>query len=230
VRGRAAHAFSCAGCYHAGEEENDNVQLGKHARMLRTFVDLPGGPTVLVTCHPTKTPNMENLLPRGGGAFLAEVDGNLVCIKDATTMVVEISTHGKFRGPEFTPFSFSLVAGTSEKLVDTKGRKIWTIFARPITSEQQEAIQHQGRTNQDEVLRAMLDKPEMSLLDLAEHLAWRTMNGEPNKFRVHRVMKDLNKLKLVEQQRGGGGHYVLTNKGKDEAKKTPPDPVQERPK
>ena len=69
--------------YYFGDDENDNVALGNHARMLRTFVNLPGGPTVLVTCHPTKTPNMDNLLPRGGGAFLAEVDGNLVCIKDA---------------------------------------------------------------------------------------------------------------------------------------------------
>ena len=78
--------------------------------MLRSFVDLPGGPTILVTCHPTKKPNMDNLLPRGGGAFLAEVDGNLVCIKDAGTMVVEVTTHGKFRGPDFAPFSFKLVA------------------------------------------------------------------------------------------------------------------------
>jgi AAA domain/Bifunctional DNA primase/polymerase, N-terminal/Primase C terminal 2 (PriCT-2) len=64
--------------YYSGVDENDNVQLGNHARMLRTFIELPGGPTILVTCHPTKNPNMENLLPRGGGAFLAEVDGNLV--------------------------------------------------------------------------------------------------------------------------------------------------------
>jgi AAA domain len=52
--------------YYSGDDENDNVALGNHARMLRTFVNLPGGPTILVTCHPIKTPNMENLLPRGG--------------------------------------------------------------------------------------------------------------------------------------------------------------------
>src|SRR5262249_40398803 len=32
---------------------------------------LPGGPTVLICCHPTK--NAESLVPRGGGAF--QVDG-----------------------------------------------------------------------------------------------------------------------------------------------------------
>ena len=66
--------------FFEGDEENNNVQLGNHARMLRTFVDLPGGPTVLVTSHPVKNPDMENLVPRGGGAFVNEVDGNLVCV------------------------------------------------------------------------------------------------------------------------------------------------------
>ena len=33
--------------YYSGDDENDNVALGNHARMLRTFVELPGGPTVL---------------------------------------------------------------------------------------------------------------------------------------------------------------------------------------
>src|SRR5262249_27174437 len=126
--------------YYTGNDENDNVALGNHARMLRTFIDLPGGPTVLVTCHPTKTPNMDNLLPGGGGAFLAEVDGNLVCIKDIATMTVEVTTHGKFRGPDFAPFYFRLVAGKSRKLVDTKGRSIWSIFAWAISNEEVEAI------------------------------------------------------------------------------------------
>jgi len=33
--------------YYSGNDENDNVALGNHARMLRTFIELPGGPTVL---------------------------------------------------------------------------------------------------------------------------------------------------------------------------------------
>ena len=107
--------------YFRGDDENSNSQLGAHARMLRSFVDLPGGPTVLVTCHPTKTPNMDNLLPRGGGAFVAEVDGNLVCVKAGS--VVELHWHGKFRGPEFEPISFKIQAGQSEKLKDAKGRR-----------------------------------------------------------------------------------------------------------
>ena len=37
--------------YFQGDDENNNVQAGAHARMIRSFVSLPGGPTIIVTCH-----------------------------------------------------------------------------------------------------------------------------------------------------------------------------------
>jgi len=213
--------------FYSGDDENDNVQLRKHAAMLRTFTDLPGGPTVLVTCHPTKTPNLDNLLPRGGGSFLAEVDGNLVAIYDQSTRVAEVTTHGKFRGPEFAPFSFRLVAGRSEKLVDTKGRSIWTVVARPISNEEMEALEEVGHSDQDDVLRAMLDEPGLSMMEMAKHLDWNTMDGKPHKVKVFRVLKELVKSKLAEKRRDG--HYVLTTKGTAEAEKIP-QRVGEKPK
>jgi hypothetical protein len=77
-------------------------------------------------------------------------------------------------------------------------------------------------------LRAMLDQPGRSLTELVEHLCWYTMEGQPHKKKVHRVMKDLQKAKLVEQRRDG--HYVLTkNKGEEEAAKTPEKNYMERP-
>ena len=168
--------------YYSGDDENDNVALGNHARMLRTFVELPGGPTILVTCHPTKTPDMTNLLPRGGGAFLAEVDGNLVCLIEAR-QVVEVTTHGKFRGPEFTPFTFKLKPGTSAKLVDRKGRSIWTVTASVISDAELKKLEQQGQANQDALLSALLDIPGSSLTELAERLGWRTASdGKPNKI------------------------------------------------
>jgi hypothetical protein len=210
--------------YYTGNDENDNVALGNHARLLRTFIKLPGGPTVLVTCHPTKTPNMDNLLPRGGGAFLAEVDGNLVSILDRTTRTVEVTTHGKFRGPEFAPFSFKLVPGKSPLLVDTKGREIWTVFARPISDEEVEQLKKGGRSDQDAVLRAMLDEPGRSLSEIANGLLWQTAQGDPNKQKVQRIMKELVKAKLVTQ--GRDDRYGLTPKGETEAQKTPENMVK----
>jgi len=167
---------------------------------------------------------MDNLLPRGGGAFLAEVDGNLVSILDRETMTVEVTTHGKFRGPEFAPFSFKLVPGKSPTLVDTKGREIWTVFARPVSDEDVEQLKNKGRSDQDALLRAMLDKPGDSLLEIAEYLIWQTSQGKPNKQKVQRMMKVLVKDKLVIQRRDD--RYVLTPKGEEEAKKTPEDMVK----
>jgi antitoxin component HigA of HigAB toxin-antitoxin module len=201
------------------DDENDNVQLGNHARMLRTFVDLPGGPTILVTCHPAKNPDMTNLVPRGGGAFLNEVDGNLVALKEKGAMVTEITWHGKWRGPDFSPFPFQLVTANSEKLVDSKGRKIWTVYAKSISNEEQDHIEQLGRSNQDELLRAMLEHPGLSLNELAKELGWKTVDGRVNKRRVQIDMDVLKKNKLVEQRRDG--HYVLTKKGQEEAEKIP---------
>ena len=205
--------------YYSGDDENDNVQLGKHAHMLRTFVNLPGGPTILVTCHPIKNPDMTNLLPRGGGAFLAEVDGNLVAIKDASTMLVEVTWHGKFRGPDFAPFAFQLMPSTSPKLVDSKGRLVWSIYAQAASNTEQEMLKKTERVEQGLVLQVMRDHPGYSLTDIAKHLDWSTGKGEPNKQKVHRLMSKLQKVKLVEQ--GFGEGYKLTGKGQKVAKEMP---------
>ena len=110
--------------FFSGAEENSNVQLGNHARMLRSFIPASGGPTVLVTCHPPKNADQDNLLPRGGGAFIAEVDGNLVCYKRPDSQIVELHWQGKFRGPDFAPIPFTIGVGISPKLVDGRGRTI----------------------------------------------------------------------------------------------------------
>jgi hypothetical protein len=205
--------------YYSGDDENDNVKLGNHARMLRTFINLPGGPSILVTCHPAKAPDMTNLLPRGGGAFLAEVDGNLVCIKDASTMLVEVTWHGKFRGPDFAPFSFKLIPAQSPKLVDSKGRLTWTIFARAVSDAEQETLKSVGHAELGKVLRVVLDHPGYTLNEIAKHLHWFTQRKEPSKQKVHRLMGKLQKAKLVEQRHDE--RYVLTKKGREMAAEMP---------
>ena len=119
--------------YYEGDDENNNVQAGTHARRLRELVKLPGGPTVLACCHPTKSAGEDNLLPRGGGAFVAEVDGNLICKKSGS--VVELHWQGKLRGPDFSPLQFQLETVTCESLKDSRGRLIPTVVARPLSEE-----------------------------------------------------------------------------------------------
>jgi hypothetical protein len=77
--------------YFETDDENNNMQALAHAKRLRELSRLPGGPTVLICCHPTKA--AESLVPRGGGAFLNEVDGNLTCKRD--DLAVELHWHGK---------------------------------------------------------------------------------------------------------------------------------------
>jgi hypothetical protein len=208
--------------YFTGDDENDNVQLGAHARMLRSFTNLPGGPTVIVTCHPTKNPDPSNLLPRGGGAFLAEVDGNLVVIREKGSKLIEVDTHGKFRGPEFAPFRFKLVEATSEKLKDGKGRSIWTVFAEPVGEAEREAIEAAGERNRNALLCVMKNGPARSIAELAVALGWEYRNGDPNRSLVQRVLGQLKSEKLVEMK---GKRYRLTKKGQEAVKELEDAPM-----
>ena len=200
--------------YFRGDDENSNAQLGNHARMLRTFINLAGGPTILVTAHPLKNPNMENLVPRGGGAFLNEVDGNLVAIKQ-DVVVVELHWHGKFRGVDFAPILFKLNPGTTEKLKDKKGRLIWTITAAPISELDKSALENAERSTQNETLLLLKTQPNLSLAAMAEALGWKYQNGKPNKSLANRVLKTLEKEKLIHKSRG---YYFLTKTGEAEVK------------
>ena len=199
--------------YFQGDDENSNAQLGAHARMMRTFVNLPGGPTVVVTAHPPKNPNMDNLLPRGGGAFLNEMDGNLVCINNNS--VVTVHWHGKFRGPDFAPILFKLSYGTTEKLKDAKGRQIWTVTAAPISETEKTRLEDTGRRRQDELLILLSGNPHLSLAEMAEKLGWKTSKGEPNRTLVNRTLANLIKDKLVERKRD---RIVLTKTGEGAVK------------
>ncbi len=197
--------------YFKGDDENSNAQLGAHARMLRGFVNLPGGPTVVVTCHPTKNPSMDNLLPRGGGAFLAEVDGNLVCIKGDGT--VSIHWHGKLRGPDFAPILFKLKPGTTEKLKDRKGRLIWTITAAPITEAEKANLEDVSRARQNELLMLLETEPKLSLSEMAAKLGWQYKNGQPNTSLAYRMIAALVQDKLIVKKRG---KITLTKTGAEE--------------
>jgi hypothetical protein len=163
---------------------------------------------------------MSNLLPRGGGAFLAEVDGNLVCIKDQGTDLVEIDTHGKFRGPEFVPFSFRLIPGTSDKLKDSKDRLIWTVFADPVTDEERSALEDASEEKGNDLLRVMKDRPASSISELAVAIGWAYKNGDPNKSLVQRLLNRFKRDKLVEMR---GKRYVLSKKGIEIADEPTPE-------
>jgi DNA-binding MarR family transcriptional regulator len=212
--------------YFKGDDENDNVQAATHARMLRSFVELDGGPTIIVTCHPTKNASLENLLPRGGGAFLNEMDGNLVAIRQPGSHIVTIETHGKFRGPEFAPIPFRIVPGTSDRLKDSKERKIWTVTAKEITDAEQEAMDDALSRNQETVLSTIKKNPNCSVRELADLLGWKYKDDKPDKSRVQRAMKSLKKEHLITMI--GDGHAArakITPKGEKRLKELTERPI-----
>jgi hypothetical protein len=203
--------------YFEKDDENDNVQMGNHARMLRTLTTLPGSPAVLVACHPTKHATNESMLPRGGGAFLAEVDGNLTCIKTGT--IAEVHWQGKFRGCDFAPISFQLHTATAPSLVDSKMRPIPTVMANPITEELKAEIEGVDLSDQDQVLLLMQMHPGKSLADMASSLSWFYESGDPDKSRSQRATNALKKDGMVKLERN---KWTLTEKGKKEAKRLEP--------
>jgi hypothetical protein len=200
--------------YFEDEDENDNKQMGAHARMLRELCKLPGEPIVLVACHPTKNASNDNLLPRGGGAFLNEVDGNLTAKK--RDIIVELHWQGKFRGPDFEPILFELITATCDTLKDSKGRPITTVMAAPLSEKGQEELKASARKDEDDVLSIFSKCPSASIKGIAEALGWQYKNGKPAKSRVQRAIEKLSKAKLVTLERD---RWQLTDKGKAEAKR-----------
>ena len=189
--GFGAVIVDTSAAYFEGDEENDNVQLGNHARLLRKLSDLPGAPGVIVGCHPVKSG--ENLLPRGGGAFLAEVDGNLTCKK----------------------LSDEVITITSELVKDAKGRLIPSVMVRLTDDATLDDLQQQLGDNQEQVLVLLDTTPGMSQAKMAEALGWIDRFG-PDKGKVNRALAELVKRRLAEKDMRS--RYALTEKGAHQPK------------
>jgi len=214
--------------YFEGDAENDNKQHGDHARRLRTLTGLPGRPCVIAACHPVMNASDDNHIPRGGGAFLNEVDGNLTA--RTTDGGVELHIQGKFRGPDFTPLLFQLRTVTHERLKDSKGRLFPTVVASPLSEQGHADITQAVQSREDELLVALLQPTNCtaSQIELARRLGWRMRNGEPYHVLVRRILKALEKAKLVTIERG---ETILTKKGKTAAeiclnKRVQTDPME----
>jgi hypothetical protein len=199
--------------FFEGKDENDNVQAVAHGRTMRSLTELAGGPTTLVNCHPTKNATAENLLPRGGGAFANELDGNLTCTK--REKIAELHYQGKFRGADFAPIPFLLTAGTNDMLKDSKGRSIGTVTARPLGQDEKAAHDAAAGRNEDRVLKLIVDQPGLSIADMAKALGWVYATGEPDKSRTQRALKALAEDGFAKMN---AGRWEATKAGRQKAK------------
>jgi hypothetical protein len=199
--------------FFEGDDENNNSQAGVHARRLRALTDMAGGPCVLVLCHPPKNTGDDNLQPRGGGAYIAEIDGNLTIAKD--DMTVQLHWQGKLRGPDFPPMNFLLRSVTHEELRDTKGRLISTVIAEHLSDTAQEEMAKASRWDEDQVLQLIRRNQRASFADVASELRWLGKDGKPNRSKAQRTLGRLQRDKLIKKDRG---RYEITDKGKQALK------------
>ena len=158
--------------FFEGDDENSNAQAGTHAIRLRELTTLKGEPGVLVLCHPPKNAGDDNLQPRGGGAMIAEWDGNLTATKDGA--VTTIHWQIKIRGPDFTPLSFLLRTVTHERLVSKTGKLMPTVIAEPLSEAREEEMRKIARNEEDRVLEGIGSYPHSSQADIARQLGWLT--------------------------------------------------------
>lgn len=203
--------------YFLGADEISNVQMGTHARLLRRLTTLPGSPCVLVLCHPIKHAiEPAQLLPRGGGAFLAEMDGNLTLWKHDDVLVDLHYT--KMRGPGFEPLTFKLETIWPPTLVDAQGRGLPTVRAILIAGLDEQQQKTKLKEDEDRVLIALMFKPFASYAVIADHLQWHNEKGEPLTGRIQRALKRIEGFKptLVKKSREGP---ELTDEGKKVATK-----------
>lgn len=202
--------------YNLADDENDNVAMRRHASMLRELTTLPGHPTVFVLCHPVKNAQRDNLIPRGGGSFLAEVDANLTVWKDDAG-IVTLHWAGKIRGAPFEPVRFELVPVELEGRRDSRGRPINSVAARHVPDERAEQLVAKELDAEDRLLVAMLRKPDGSIADWCKACGFTSGMGSPQKSRVSRMLAVLVRDGYVDK--GRGGTYHLSAKGKKEAER-----------
>ncbi len=202
-----------------GLEENSNPEAIRWAQHLRQLTRLKGEPAILSLCHPIKRPqSVEDCLPRGGGGFIAEVDGNFTLWpagESDNERFFEFGWTGKFRG-YFTPLQYRLENATCPVLADPDGKPIYSVWAQRCDAQRTERAASRQRDDEDALIITMHNDPDHSMSAWAEALGWRSTTGEPLKSRVHRTLERLKAERLVTQKRG---NWTLTATGKTEAKR-----------
>lgn len=204
--------------YYESQDENDNVAMLRHAATMRELTTLPGRPTVVVMCHPTKGATRDNLLPRGGGAFLTQVDANLTVWKDDSG-IVTVHWAGKIRGPSFDPIRFEIVGVELAGYRDCRGDAIVSSAVRHLADARVEQLEHREINDQDRLLIGLRKTPGASVADLACEAGMVNAEGEPLKSKTDRRLKTLEALGLAVRDRKG--KWSLTLKGMREAEALP---------
>jgi hypothetical protein len=213
IGGASMVVVDTAAAYFAGDDDNNNVEMGDYARMLRRLCAANGRPAVLVLSHPVKNPSKGNLLPRGGGAFLNEVDGNLRLWSEQRG-VTELHWCGKFRGKEFEPVTFKLEEAKSSRYVDSKGRRMSSVIASVMSAAEVEQASAKHLDLSKRVLQSFLTHPAASFDERCRLLGMVSDKGTAKKGSLSKIIERHVEAKFLEKEEFGTV-YKLTNRGKE---------------
>jgi hypothetical protein len=211
-----------------GADENNNTQMITHAKSQRKLCKLSGRPSVVALNHPTKiVSGPEFLLPRGGGGYLNETDGNFTAWAHGERLS-RFHWTGKLRGPDFEPIIFRMPTVYTTKLADKKNRLMPTVAAEVATDAQVMETEEKAVFQENRLLAAMHKRPNGSLTEWAQDCEWffPAKPGEPAqpyKSLVTRVLKRLTDDKRVKKT---GRNYTIAKGEKDAAAKSKKDAAE----
>lgn len=205
--------------YFPGDDENHNVQMGAYARNWRVLTGCRGNPAVMALAHPIKNPMADQLLPRGGGAFLAELDANLTLWAEGERTTTTLHWQGKIRGVDFQPVTFLLTPTELASKKDVKGRPFVSVVAALQTSEDAAQVARNTVTDENTVLEWLRRHPGITVRDIATNAGWVGDAGNPHVSKVHRLLGGLSHLKLARKWRG---KWQITEAGKAELQEKSP--------
>lgn len=191
--------------FFEGDNDNDNTQMVEMAHKLRALCSTSQRPALLIIAHPAgKVPQKDNLVPRGGGAFLNEIDGNLtVWSQDASQQTLHHSQ--KFRGAGFDPMEWVMQIHEFAHLADIHGKPLKLPVSRPETG-----IERANREVQtDDFLRQYLDlMSQGTVLSIREGAA----RFNVSRYRMEQIHKTAKDEKLIKRH---AKTYKLTDGGRE---------------
>lgn len=190
--------------FFEGDNDNDNTQMVEMAHKLRNLCKTRQRPALLIIAHPAgKVPQKDNLVPRGGGAFLNEIDGNLtVWSQDASQQTLHHSQ--KFRGAGFDPMEWVMQIHEFDHLTDIHGTPLKLPVSRP-----ESLIERANReATSDTLLRQYLEKVEQGAA-----LSVREGAGQfgVSRWRMQQIVTTAKDEKLIKRY---AKTYVITEGGK----------------
>lgn len=200
--------------FFEGNSEDDNREAMDQAADFNKIARMHNDPAVLVLAHPAKgLTSQQALEPRGGGAFLNQIDANLTAWNEGST--TQLWWAKKIRGGGFNPITLELIEPELKGMtMELSGDAVSTVLAVPASEERAEELHGKGLGYRNLVLLAMFEQAGMGQRRICERLEW------PSKLktRVLRAQQALLDEKLIKDGLTKQDPPTVTKKGDEYAK------------